>query len=171
MYERKRKSIRERFEEKINKDGPVQPHMDTACWEWTAGKSRQGYGRLFELNTGQLRAHRVSWVLHNGEPIPEGLLVLHECDNPSCVNPAHLFLGTYQNNTDDMIRKRRGYFPGVKNPRGSQNGMAKLTEDQVLQIRELYQSTQFTQVELGNRFGITNSVINKIVNRNSWSHI
>ena len=89
------KSLKDRFWEKVNKTNE--------CWEWIAGKSH-GYG-VFWINGKLLRAHRVAWSIYNGG-IPEGLLVLHKCDNPACVNPDHLFIGTQQDNVDDMITKR-----------------------------------------------------------------
>lgn len=80
---------------------------DNGCWNWTLGKTPFGYGRL-KWNS-EVVAHRIAWILSFGE-IPDGLCVLHRCDNPSCCNPLHLFLGTYQDNVDDMINKGRQRF-------------------------------------------------------------
>lgn len=93
------KSIEERFWEKVRKS----PEPD-GCWEWTASKFRNGYGSFVVL--GERRAHRVSWEIHNG-PIPDGLWVLHKCDNPSCVRPDHLFLGDRRTNMLDCVSKGR----------------------------------------------------------------
>lgn len=77
------------------------------CWNWKAFKNKQGYGRMGIAASECVNAHRVSWVIHYGQ-IPSGMFVCHKCDNPSCVNPNHLFLGTRQDNTNDMMIKKRG---------------------------------------------------------------
>jgi len=82
------------------------------CWVWTLRKDKQGYGRV-NVNYKTEQAHRVSWVAFRGE-IPAGMCVLHKCDNPSCVNPDHLFLGTRKDNCHDMIIKGRDNFVGRK---------------------------------------------------------
>ena len=76
------------------------------CWEWTASQNRLGYGLIHEKRR-MLKAHRVSWELHYGKVIPAGLFVCHHCDNPGCVNPSHLFLGTNTDNLRDMSAKGR----------------------------------------------------------------
>ena len=95
-----------RFWNKVDKSG--------ACWEWTASKDKDGYG-LFHFNRKQVRAHRFAFGLDN---IPKGMAVCHTCDNPGCVNPDHLFLGTNLDNTQDMISKGRNtltsYWKGKK---------------------------------------------------------
>ena len=99
-----RKPIGDRFWPKIVRRGPDE------CWEWQAAKSTRGYGKLGAPGTdaGCEYAHRVSWELHNG-PIPDGMHVLHHCDNRICVNPQHLFLGTNLDNILDMRAKGRDY--------------------------------------------------------------
>lgn len=96
--------IESRFWAKVNKQGPIHPVLKSRCWLWTATKFSSGYG-VFSFGAGQ-RANRYSWILHYGD-IPEELFVLHKCDNPACVNPKHLFLGTHQDNMDDMTQKKR----------------------------------------------------------------
>ena len=96
------------------------------CWIWTAGKFSQGYGG-FKINGKTEKAHRISWTLTYGE-IPDGLDVLHDCDNRPCVRPNHLFLGTHQDNMTDMVNKGRS-------KKGESNGRAKLTQKEVLQLR------------------------------------
>lgn len=100
VYPRRSKPLAERFWEKVRKsDG---------CWEWTGSRNAAGYGKLSEGAAGspRLRAHRVSWELANG-PVPAGLWVLHRCDNPPCVRPDHLWLGTRLDNMQDCARKGR----------------------------------------------------------------
>jgi len=87
------------------------------CWLWTASKSEDGYG-YFRFDGGMRKAHRMSWLFTNGE-IPEGMFVCHSCDNPSCVNPEHLWLGTNQDNQDDMNEKgRHGFTKRTHCPKG-----------------------------------------------------
>ena len=86
----------------------VQKGNKNSCWNWLGAKNPKGYG-LLGIQYPERRSHRFSWYLHNGK-IPKKLFVLHSCDNPSCVNPNHLFLGTAQDNTNDMIKKGRDNF-------------------------------------------------------------
>lgn len=132
------------------------------CWYWTAYKDRQGYGQ-FRLDGRLRQAHCVSYELFVG-PIPEGLLVRHMCHNPSCVNPNHLKVGTDDDNKQDMIDADR-------QAKGADNGNAKLTEDQVREIRQRYAEGGVTQTALGAEYGITYPVVNKIVRGEIWTHV
>lgn len=133
------------------------------CFEWTAYK-RQGYGRM-GISRRLIDAHRLSWLIHRGE-IPEGLDVLHECDNPSCVNPEHLFLGTHTDNMRDRVKK------GRHNPvHGEAVHTAKLNADSVMTIRHLWETAGLTQQELAYMFGVSRAMIGYIVRRKSWKSV
>jgi hypothetical protein len=135
----------------------------SGCWIWVGSKSRKGYGRMREgpRNSKIIAAHRVSWTLHKG-PIPSGLFVLHRCDNPACVNPAHLFIGTYADNNADRDSKGRH-----RPLRGEANGMSKLTKEAVLAIR----ADRRTSVAIAPEFGVSQSLVRLIKNRKAWSHV
>ena len=132
-----------------------------ACWEWQASRL-QGYG-VFNLRRKGERAHRVAWELTHG-PIPEGLSVCHRCDNPPCVNPAHLFLGTQADNIAD--RHRKGRSRGVP---GERHHKAKLTEADVLSIRQLYPYCSIS--EISREFGVRRATVYAIVHRQTWKHL
>jgi len=96
--------------DRLRFESKYKQNKETSCWEWVCYLNCDGYGRFSTQVLGKWKgmlAHRASYALYKTF-IPEGLLVLHRCDNPSCVNPDHLFLGTNQDNTDDMIAKGRG---------------------------------------------------------------
>lgn len=107
----------DRFWSCVDKNGPVHPTLGTRCWVWLRGCNRFGYGAFTVAGKGQ-RAHRVSWEMAHG-PIPDGLWLLHKCDNPKCVNPDHAFLGTALENARDREAKGRG---GGHLTRGDRNG-------------------------------------------------
>jgi len=138
------------------------PFMD--CWLWTASKLPDGYGR-FAVNRRLQLAHRVSWIIHNG-PIPEGMLICHRCDCPSCVNPYHLYAGTASDNMQDMIRKDRR-----KPCKGEGHPITNLSNQKVLEIRKLWLEGSMTQLEIAKRFSVRTPAIWKIVHRYTWTHI
>lgn len=107
------------------------------------------------------------WKVSNGS-IPKGLLVLHQCDNPTCVNPKHLFLGTHQDNTNDMYSKERGPCNPAK---GEKHWQAKLTNSQVLKIRRLYMQGGVSYSQLASRYGVVKQTIHRVVKRKLWSHV
>lgn len=117
MSSRKPIPIEDRFWPKVDKNGPIPEHCPElgSCWVWTAC-TVQGYGLIGApppcRSGATIRTHRLSWIIHNG-PITNGLWVLHKCDNPSCVRPSHLFLGTVGDNSRDAARKGRIYRPGL----------------------------------------------------------
>lgn len=122
------------------------------CWEWLAHANAGGYGKFIVKGRNWL-AHRVSWVLTYG-PIPEGLCVCHRCDNRSCVNPYHLFLGTIGDNKRDATRK------GCKYRRSR-----KLTRGEVLDIREMYAEGDWAQWELAEEFGVSPYLIGQFIHK------
>ncbi len=134
----------------------------TSCWMWI-GTKRLGYGRL-AWGGRWYNAHRFSWELFNG-PIPQGLHVLHLCDEPSCCNPDHLFLGTHSANMRDREEKGRHNAP-----RGSHHGRAKLADPQVREIRRLAE-TGTQQKTLARQYGISEFSISCIVRRKTWKHV
>lgn len=154
--------LEDRFWEKVNKDDP------NGCWIWTGATNDKGYGQIQrgDRGEGRISTHRLAWQLQHG-PIPEGLDVCHECDNPPCCNPAHLFLGTHSDNMVDMYSKGRAN----KKPRhGEQNHAAKLTADQVREIRLLC-AKGMTQNAVAQQFGVSEAAIQKIVKRKNWKHL
>lgn len=142
----------------------VDRRGDDDCWEWQASKYANGHGQ-FAIDRKPMGAHRFSWMLHFGD-IPDGLFVCHKCDNPPCVNPRHLFLGTPLDNIRDMDRKgRRVVVPN----RGCENGKSKLTAADVAEIRSLL-STKQTYASIGRLFGVTYGVISNIDNGRTYKN-
>jgi hypothetical protein len=134
----------------------------TGCWLWPGPRDRNGYGVITDENRKQLRAPRVSYELHHG-PIPEGRMVLHSCDNPPCVNPAHLSLGGAAENAIDRYARGRGAL-------GRGHGRAKLNEEAVQAIRTRYAAGE-TQVALAHEYGVAQPVISLLVRRETWKHV
>ena len=155
-----------RFWEKVDKNGPIHSILGTSCWMWTSGLRDSGYGN-FWTGTDFIAAHRFSYELHVG-PIPDGLYVCHHCDNRPCCNPEHLFVGTHQDNMTDMVVKGRHYagnhFLGETNP------SAKLTEADVLCIRELAQEGA-PRKQIAAAFGVSVGMVEQITSRRAWKHI
>lgn len=141
--------IEEKFWKKVDKGGSDE------CWEWTGKLNHSGYGILCtgpRANRKRTRAHRISWEIHNG-PIPERKLVLHKCDNKKCVNPNHLYLGTHSNNMQDAWD--RGRQPRERpNCRGLNHGKAKLSDDDVREIRRLWKK-RVRRKALSEKYGVS----------------
>lgn len=138
-------------------------NQETGCWEWQAARDPNGYGRI-SVKYKMLLPHRVSWELHRG-PIPDGMFVLHKCDNPCCLNPDHLFIGDQADNMTDKALKGRSVFP-LK--RGEDNGFAKLTETEIIAIRSAHGQSQR---KLAKQFGVSQLHISRIQRRIVWRHI
>lgn len=140
-----------------------------SCWLWTGRPGRKGYGCLWVDGRSWL-SHRYSLVLH-GVDLKDEDCALHKCDVRLCVNPDHLFLGTRADNTADMIAKGRASFYHNAFPGGSANPVARLTEQDVLEIRRLHREEGLTHRALADRFGVARSNITLIVNGKTWAHV
>lgn len=132
------------------------------CWEWTGSRDAKGYGRL-NIDNIPVLVHRASWTAFNG-PIPEDAHVLHRCDNPKCFKPEHLFLGDHQMNMADKMQKKRHRF-GVS--RGTDHGCAKLTDDQVREIR----ASEGPSRIVAEAYNISGRQVRDIRARKVWKHI
>lgn len=147
-----------RFWAKVHKRGPDD------CWEWIAGQNAMGYGFLAHRVKGlSTLAHRVSYHIHHGE-IPDGLCVLHRCDNPPCVNPAHLWLGTRAENMADKMSKGR-------QPVGSRHWYSKLTEAKVLEARLLYAGGTVSQRAVAEMLGVDGATTAVMLSGKTWKHV
>jgi hypothetical protein len=135
------------------------------CWQWTAYIDALGYGRM-SFKGEHWKVHRFSWFLAHGR-IPRSLDVLHTCDNRSCVNPNHLFLGTQQDNIQDMIKKGRNKNPIPRY--GEKNNQARLTVKQVKEIRERYKYGN--GYVLAREFGVSRMTITRTVQRQCWRNV
>ena len=166
MQEQYSPSDHARFWSKVDKSGD--------CWLWKAGMRPTGYGQFYFEGTMQ-PANRVVWKLTHG-PIPPGFLVCHNCpngDNRACVNPAHLFLGTHQDNWDDANAKGRTIGPPIEQAGhpGSANGCAKFTEAQVIDIRRRCAAGGVTFRQLAAEYGVSDKAIRDIAFCRRWQHV
>jgi ribosomal protein S14 len=182
-----------RFWSKVDKNGPVPAHRRELgpCWFWTSAKKDDGYGVMY-TREGVVRAARFAWEEANGA-IPQGLWVLHHCDNPGCVNPGHLFVGTAGDNMADMVSKGRSqhgewHYSKLRPdrlPRGDRNGSrkhperlprgervhnAKLNEEKIRLIREC---TAFgmTHAEIAFYFKVSRECISEVARGEHWRHV
>lgn len=162
-----------RFLQKVDRNGPTQPHCEDLgqCWVWLGSTTRAsrtettgGYGTLRKGTRGcrphHIVAHQASWIFHFG-PVPDGMWVLHRCDYQICVRPQHLFLGTALANVADAITKRRFTH-------GEQSPHHVLTWADVHEIRRLYATGDVTYKDLMRRFGVGLFAIHSVVHRTRW---
>jgi len=169
------KSLVSRFKRKLGK-----PTL-TGCIPWLGAATKKGYGllKLGAPSRSNILAHRVAWIVANGD-IQDDLLVCHHCDNPSCVNPEHLFTGTHRDNLLDMVAKdrhskvkARGDANGQnthpeKRPRGESNGSSKLTNQTISEIRQKFYDGE-SSTRLARDYKVTRQTIWRITTRRSWN--
>lgn len=153
-----KRTLSQRFWEKVDIKG------EDDCWIWKASMSRN-YGSFGITTSRCVRAHRVAWTLTYGL-IPKGKCVLHHCDNPSCVNPKHLFIGTQADNVYDMYKKER-----AANNRGEDHPQRKLSEKQIVEIRNKYNPRKYSTIKLGKEYGVHTATIQDIISGRSWKHL
>lgn len=164
----------EKRKESLQKNKEIDPF--TGCWNFTGSRNNQGYG-WFSINGKAMGAHRASWILFRGE-IPEGQIVCHKCDNPQCVNPDHLFVGTNQDNRIDCENKGRS-----NRVCGEESPWAKLTSMDVLVARKLFFSTPNARRSgskigkenllklLSNALGVSTKTLRDAINGKQWKHV
>lgn len=155
-------SLAERFWMKVDTSGE--------CWVWVASTSPGGYGRMAANEPGKpkriVQAHRLSWELEHG-PIPSGYSILHKCDNPRCVRPEHLRLGTHADNMRDCAAKDR---INRRAPQGEASGLSVLTAEQVCDIYQRRQAGELLRV-LATEYGVSISQVHRIATGKSWRHL
>lgn len=152
----------------------------SGCHEYLGCLLPNGYAKI-RINGKTMLGHRAAWLKYRG-PIPDGIKVLHRCDNRKCLNPEHLFLGTSLDNSRDMEQKGRHNYIGLTDPllrkqptkaqraRGSRSGTAKLTESDVRRIREAYLRAA-KQTEMAVMYGVSQATIQRITSRTHWTHV
>lgn len=165
-----------------------------SCWLWTAAQNGRGYG-LYRIHRHSFKVHRFSYMLHHG-PIPEGLCVCHSCDVPTCVNPAHLWAGTFKDNHADMCAKGRRVLMTGKDhwsvrhpewrprgdnhwskrtperiPKGERHHMAILTARDILAIRASFKPGWGNNRRLARKYGISETHMSEVIHRKTWTHI
>lgn len=150
-------SLKERFNKKVIKN-------KNECWGWKGYIGKNPYPQMLYKKPKRVLIHRVSWLIHKG-PVPNGLFVLHKCDNKICTNPDHLFLGTIKDNSDDMISKGRQVIL-----RGESIGTSKLKELQVIDILNMLKDKR-TISEISRIFYVSRKLIREIRDNKSWKHI
>lgn len=143
----------------------VHPEPNTGCWLWSGAVGLSGHGQFYLPQPVKhlTAAHRISWMMHYGD-LSATQLVCHRCDNPYCVNPEHLFLGSHQDNSRDCRAKGRLKMPTVQ---GQNNAQSLLTDNDVLAIRFSRKSC----AELSDEYGVARSTIHAIVTRATWTHL
>jgi hypothetical protein len=163
-----RKDFALKFWSKVDKNAP------NGCWEWIGCRTGAGYGQIrISGEVGQSKAvsvHVLSWEMANGL-VPDGMDVLHHCDNPVCVRPEHLFLGTQHDNVQDMMQKGR-YVLGVRlGNQGEKHPLHKLTEKQVLDIKKALADNSCSTAELARKYGVAYMTVYSIKRGYNWKYL
>lgn len=143
----------------------VDKRDSDGCWPWTRTVGNHGYGAIFKGK--QLRTHRIAYELSNGK-IPEGMCVLHKCDNRKCCNPSHLFLGTHLDNIADMVAKSRNNCGKLQPDRKRR---VKLTEQIAKKIIQKYKTGKCLMTHLAKEYGMHPRTVNRIVRGQKWPHL
>lgn len=147
--------------ERLERYGKRTP---SGCIEWSGARNQSGYGK-YQQNGKTRPAHRVAWEVHNRRSIPVGMQVCHRCDNPPCINPEHLFVGTGADNARDCVAKGRKFHTI-----GERHGMAKLTDSDIRVIRSrLNKGASYPTI--AGEFAISTTTVWRIANDHSWSHV
>jgi HNH endonuclease len=164
-------TLAKRFWMKVDTNGPVPEHRTELgqCWLWLGARTgNHGYGSVgIERGKTTTTAHRIAWQLEHGTD-PGAMHVLHKCDNKLCVRPAHLFIGTQAENIADMMAK--GRYVSAPKPRGSAQWQAKLTEDDVLDIRSVH-AFGGSCADIASAYGMTPQNVRAVVSRKTWRHV
>lgn len=150
-------TVEERLAHKVAK-------RESGCWEWQGATNKDGYGVMM-VEGKKMLAHRLSYAMHSGSLSPDAL-VCHHCDNPPCVNPRHLYAGTNQTNVDDRTSRGRSVHWA-----GELNKASKLTDGSVAHIRKAWSEGVASQKDLARMFGVSPSLISKVVNGHIWGHV
>lgn len=153
----------QRFWAKVDTTGGL-----LGCWPWQAATDPDGYGRFNQGDNVTVKANRYALALSLGRPIGEGLHALHTCDNPPCCNPAHLYEGTPRQNADDKMARGRW---GGGWPSGERHHSARLTEDQVREIRRRAVAERLSESQLGTIYGVGQTTISKILRGKIWKSV
>ena len=142
----------------------INKGREDSCWECNHCPDKDGYGRMC-IDYKTIKCHRLVYELTFG-PIPDGLFVLHKCNNPKCCNPNHLYIGTAKENNNQCLGEGR-FISSL----GERNGQSKLTAQNIIDIKKLYSSGEYYQKDLGKIFGVKISQISRIINKKRWKHI
>ena len=152
-------------------------HGEDECWPWKGARSGAGYGIIWVEGRNR-QASQIAWELANGIPFPDGLIACHTCDNPPCVNPAHIFPGTTADNRHDAVTK--GRVPsGVNHPvylnpglvTGMRNPCSKLTDDDVAEIRRRYAQGGVTKAAMAREYRVSQTAIYYVIRGRHWRHV